>query len=484
MTGGRTQAGRPHRSVGWRVHRILLVGWDAASWAIALILALALRYEFDLDVDDVSGLMQLIAVAVVAQVLIGVALQVYRGRHFIGSIDNVVDTAASIALSGFVVFVANCVLPAQETPRSVAIIATPIILLLAVGPRIGVGQYRDRRSRPDHSTAQRVIIFGAGVEGQQLSWSMLTDPDARYLPVAFLDDDPRRRGLRISAVGVQGTSANVAEVADRLRADLLVITGHHVDDFAIREMSRTAADLGVEVKVVAPLAELLKPVPAALLIPPQTSSATTNGRVRTRLPTPMRSRAKRAVDITLPLIALVVFLPVLIAIAAVLMLTSGEVLYRAQRVGLAGRTFTMFKFSTMVPGDDGPRLTRAGDPRITPIGRWLRVTKLNELPQIINVLKGDMSLVGPRPEDPHYAALYSAEQREVLSVRPGMASLAFLSFGDEEAYIERADPADIEAYYLKELLPEKLAIELQYVRNWTMRGDFRILARTVKVLLT
>jgi lipopolysaccharide/colanic/teichoic acid biosynthesis glycosyltransferase len=144
----------------------------------------------------------------------------------------------------------------------------------------------------------------------------------------------------------------------------------------------------------------------------------------------------------------------------------------------------MFKFATMVPGDDGPRLTRAGDRRITPIGRWLRMTKLNELPQLINVLKGDMSLVGPRPEDPRYTAFYSAEQREVLSVRPGMASLAFLRFGDEEAYIERAGPTDIEAYYLKELLPEKLDIELQYVRSWTMRGDFRILTRTVVGLLS
>jgi lipopolysaccharide/colanic/teichoic acid biosynthesis glycosyltransferase len=467
------------------VRRILLASWDVVSWAIALTLALALRYEFDLDADDLSGLMQLVAVAVVVQVLIGVALQVYRGRHCIGSIANVVDTAASIALSGFAVFVANVVLPAQATPRSVAIIATPIILLLAVGPRIGVGLYRDRRSRPDHSTSQRVIIFGAGVEGQQLSWSMLTDPDARYLPVAFLDDDPRRRGLRISGVGVQGMTANIAEVADRSRADLLVITGHHADDVAIGEMSRAAADAGLEVKVVAPLAELLKPVPAALLVPSQQAGPAANGRrVTPRLATRTQSRAKRLVDITLSLIALLIFLPVIIIIALVLVATSGEVLYRAKRVGLDGRVFTMFKFSTMVPGDDGPRLTRAGDPRISPVGHWLRMTKLNELPQLINVLKGDMSLVGPRPEDPQYAALYSAEQREVLSVRPGIASLAFLRFGDEEAYIERTNPADIENYYLKELLPEKLAIELQYVRNWTMRGDLRILAGTAKRLLT
>ncbi|WP_170309023.1 sugar transferase [Pseudonocardia hierapolitana] len=459
------------------------MGWDAIGWAIALTLALALRYEFDLDARDVSGIVQLIAVAVVAQVLIGVALQVYRGRHCIGSVDNIVDTSAAIALSGFVVFVANVVSVAEWIPRSVAIIGTPIMLLIAVGSRIGVGLYRDRRSRPDHSTAQRVIIFGAGVEGQQLSWSMFTDPDARYLPVAFLDDDPRRRALRVSGVGVQGTSADVAEVAARSQADLLAITGHHVDDVAIREITRVAADAGLEVKVVAPLAELLKPVPAALLIPSQAGSAGGGGRAVTRLPAAVESRAKRVVDITLSLIALIVFLPAFVVIPLVLMLTSGEVVYRAKRVGLGGEIFTMFKFTTMAPGDGGPRLTRAGDPRITRFGRWLRVTKLNELPQLVNVVKGEMSLVGPRPEDPRYAAYYSAEQRKVLAVRPGLASLAFLRFGDEEAYIERINPPDIETYYLNELLPEKLAIELRYVRNWTLRGDFRILARTLTGLL-
>jgi lipopolysaccharide/colanic/teichoic acid biosynthesis glycosyltransferase len=228
---------------------------------------------------------------------------------------------------------------------------------------------------------------------------------------------------------------------------------------------------------------LLKPVPPTLLAQPHPRSASNGSSVMTRFVAPVQSRGKRLIDITLSLIALLILLPALITIAVVLKLTSGEVLYRAQRVGINGKPFTMFKFATMVPGDQGPRLTRAADPRITPIGRWLRMTKLNELPQIINVLKGEMSLVGPRPEDPKYAACYSAEQRKVLSVRPGLTSLAFLEYGNEEAYIERAKPADIESYYLNELLPQKLAIELRYIRDWTMWGDFRILARTIKELL-
>ena len=94
-----------------------------------------------------------------------------------------------------------------------------------------------------------------------------------------------------------------------------------------------------------------------------------------------------------------------------------------------------------------------------------------------------MSLVGPRPEDPRYAAHYSAQHRRVLAARPGMTSLAFLKFGDEQAYIARHDPTDLEAFYLQVLMPEKLDIELQYLNNWTIREDLRILARTFKGLL-
>lgn len=192
---------------------------------------------------------------------------------------------------------------------------------------------------------------------------------------------------------------------------------------------------------------------------------------------------KRAVDVTLCVVALPVVLPMLAVVAAVLLLSGSEVFYRAPRVGRYGRTFMMLKFATMRPGDSGPRVTREGDPRITPVGRWLRTSKINELPQILNVIKGDMSIVGPRPEDPRYAVAITGEHRDVLSVRPGLTSLAFLEFGDEQAFIERAQPADIETYYVTDLLPRKLTIELEYVRSWSVRGDLGIVVRTFRRLL-
>jgi lipopolysaccharide/colanic/teichoic acid biosynthesis glycosyltransferase len=260
------------------------------------------------------------------------------------------------------------------------------------------------------------------------------------------------------------------------------------------EIAGTACEAGPAVAVPPSVDELLRPLLHASAIP--APRITADKKVVHAAPgldplpehtgtvyAAVQSRMKRVLDIVLCLVGFVLVIPLFLLVAVTLKITAGEVIYRAPRVGRDGRLFTMFKFVTMVRGDSGPRVTGRGDMRITGVGRWLRATKLNELPQLVNVLKGEMSVVGPRPEDPRYAAHYSARHRPVLAVRPGLTSLAFLRFGDEEAFIARAEPADVEAYYLQELLPKKLEIELDYVRNWSLRHDLRILLGTVRTLL-
>jgi len=196
--------------------------------------------------------------------------------------------------------------------------------------------------------------------------------------------------------------------------------------------------------------------------------------------TSVRQRVKRVLDVALCLVSLPITLPVMALLAIVVKAGGpGPILYRAQRIGRDMVAFDLLKFRTMTPCAAGPGITTAADPRITPVGRWLRASKLDELPQILNVLRGEMSLVGPRPEDPRFVALYTGAQRRVLTVRPGMTSLAFLHFGHEQAFIERSAPVDVERFYLTEVLPVKLDIELRYVSEWTLLGDFRILARTI-----
>jgi lipopolysaccharide/colanic/teichoic acid biosynthesis glycosyltransferase len=153
------------------------------------------------------------------------------------------------------------------------------------------------------------------------------------------------------------------------------------------------------------------------------------------------------------------------------------VLFSQERVGLNGRPFTLLKFRSMRPASGGPEVTAGGDARITPVGRFMRKWKLDEIPQFLNVLRGDMTLVGPRPEVPRYVALYTPEQMKVLSVRPGVTGLTQLEYRNEETMLAGRD--NVEEYYIKEIMPAKLALDLQYIRSRTLLGDLALMLRTI-----
>jgi len=159
------------------------------------------------------------------------------------------------------------------------------------------------------------------------------------------------------------------------------------------------------------------------------------------------------------------------------------VFYRQTRVGKAGRNFKIVKFRTMQIDADkcGPSVTAGGDPRITSIGRILRTLKVDELPQLWNVVKGDMSLVGPRPEVPLYVRFYTEEQKKVLNVRPGITDPSTLAYRHEEGLL--ATQADPEAYYQEVVLPDKLSLNAEYIQNISLKYDLSLLAKTVFTLL-
>jgi lipopolysaccharide/colanic/teichoic acid biosynthesis glycosyltransferase len=185
-------------------------------------------------------------------------------------------------------------------------------------------------------------------------------------------------------------------------------------------------------------------------------------------------------------LGLVALWPLFLLIAYLIKRESpGPVFYRGARVGLRGRTFQILKFRTMYDRAEsfqGPRVTARGDRRITPLGHWLRDTKINELPQLWNVLMGEMSLVGPRPEDPEIAASWPGEARqEVLAVRPGVTSPASILYHDEERLLVSAD--DVIGEYFKNILPDKLRLDRLYVRNHSFAADLDILFWTLAILL-
>jgi lipopolysaccharide/colanic/teichoic acid biosynthesis glycosyltransferase len=193
---------------------------------------------------------------------------------------------------------------------------------------------------------------------------------------------------------------------------------------------------------------------------------------------------KRAFDVSCALIGLVVSSPfVLVAAIAVKLDSPGPAFYRGARVGLDGSEFRMIKLRSMVAGSDhnGPSVTVAADPRVTRVGRFLRRSKLDELPQLINVLRGDMSLVGPRPEHADFVKLYTPEQRKVLSMRPGITGPAAIAFVDEEAMLSGSHA---ETIYESEVMPRKLALDLDYVAHHSFAGDVRLLGRTAALVVT
>lgn len=187
----------------------------------------------------------------------------------------------------------------------------------------------------------------------------------------------------------------------------------------------------------------------------------------------------RPLEVFLAAIGLLAFSPVLSIIAVLVKLyDGGEVLYRARRVGKDGKLFDLFKFRTMVPNADkfGAAITASGDMRITPLGRVLRQYKLDELPQLFNVLKGEMSFVGARPEDPRYVASYNEEQKQVLAFRPGITSPASLHYRGEESLLAGTDWMQ---QYANGILPRKLAMDLSYLKRKNPFTDIVIILRTL-----
>ena len=189
--------------------------------------------------------------------------------------------------------------------------------------------------------------------------------------------------------------------------------------------------------------------------------------------------SQRIFDLVAASFGLVLLSP-LFAVVAVLIKRSspGPVFYRQERVGRGGRPFWIFKFRTMRPDADrlGGPLTVGADPRITPVGAVLRKYKLDELPQLINVVLGDMALVGPRPEVLRYVAHYDERQRRVLDVRPGITDPASIAYRDENALL--AGAADPEATYIREVMPAKLAMNLEYLERRTLMTDLGIILDT------
>lgn len=193
---------------------------------------------------------------------------------------------------------------------------------------------------------------------------------------------------------------------------------------------------------------------------------------------------KRRLDIVLSCLLLLVLSPVMLAIGVLVRLDSpGSALFCQERITQYGRRFQIYKFRTMVKGGNrlGPAVTRLGDQRVTRIGRFLRKTRLDELPQLFNIMAGDMTFVGTRPEVPAYVKRYTPEMQATLLLPAGVTSLASIRFKEEEKLL--GNGAEIDKVYLEKILPKKMEWNLNYLRNFSLWRDGKILVSTVVAVL-
>ena len=194
----------------------------------------------------------------------------------------------------------------------------------------------------------------------------------------------------------------------------------------------------------------------------------------------INSIVKRIFDFFAALIGIIILSPIFIIVSIAIKLDSpGNIMFLQKRVGKCGKEFDIFKFRTMVTNAErlGKQITVGKDNRITKVGAFLRKYKIDELPQLFNVLKGDMSLVGPRPEVPKYVALYNEEQKKVLSVRPGITDLASLKYSDENDILEKVE--NPEEYYINVIMKDKLSLNLEYIEKSNLFFDISLVIKTI-----
>jgi lipopolysaccharide/colanic/teichoic acid biosynthesis glycosyltransferase len=194
---------------------------------------------------------------------------------------------------------------------------------------------------------------------------------------------------------------------------------------------------------------------------------------------------KRLLDLAGATFLLVLLSPLMCLLALLIKLSSrGTVFYRQRRVGQGGREFQLLKYRSMAPARPGLPLTRAGDPRVTRVGRFLRKWKLDELPQLFNVVRGDMSFVGPRPDVAEYINRLNERQKQILQLRPGLTGSATLRYRNEEALLAQVPEAELASYYCSEVLPHKVNLDLEYARRASLGNDIIILLQTALAIVS
>jgi exopolysaccharide biosynthesis polyprenyl glycosylphosphotransferase len=435
---------------------------DAA--AIAAVLALLPLMPF----APASGWEGHLVLLLVSPLVVGAVFSTFHlyGIHLLASAEEFrrLILAATVTV---VVLVASPWWPRAAFGRFPVVVAWLGSLVLILATR-RMWHRRIRRARSRGVMIARTLIVGANEEGAQLADGAL-ERQAGLAPVGLVAT-PRNGHLPDVDVPVLGTLDQLPDVITGTAADCILVASTAVNAEEMRFISKVSRRAGTELRVTANLPEVLT---TRLSVQPIGGVIALSLRP-VRLSGP-QALAKRTFDVAVSAGVLLVALPVLVAIGVMIKLTTpGPLFYRQQRVGKQGDPFTLLKFRTMVPGADamldlvaaqneadGPLFKIRNDPRTTRVGKWLRRWSLDEVPQLLNVLKGDMSLVGPRPPLPHEVRAYEDWHFDRLEVRPGITGLWQVSGRSDLSF------------------SEMVRLDLFYIENWSLAYDMFILIKTI-----
>ncbi len=452
------------------------------AWAIALDIAVIalgfiggywLRYDlrwfhdiaFDAPFSAYLPFFSLWVVLVPAFFFIDGAYRAWR-RPWIEQVYSVVNATAKVT----VLMLAITFISRPQYYSRVMLIEVGLLTVLLIGLLRAVEEMVANRLRRKGIGISRVIIVGAGEVGRTVMRTIVARPELGYRVVGFVDDDPQKGNTNIGPFKALGALENLPMVIEEGQIDEVIITLPWMYQRKIMAIVRDCARQRVRARIVPDLFQMslsqvdVEELGGVPLIGVREVSISKSALL-----------VKRAMDVVGAVIGLTVGLPLLGLIALAIRLDSpGPVIFRQTRIGLGGRMFQMYKFRSMYQGAeeeqaallelneaDGPLFKIRNDPRVTRVGRFLRRTSLDELPQLLNVLRGEMSLVGPRPSLPNEVEQYQEWHKKRLEAPPGMAGLWQVSGRSRLSFDEMA------------------LLDIYYIENWSPWMDFKILLRTV-----
>ncbi len=471
-TGRDVGGAENHRRVGWPLGlKATIVLVDTLAVALGLGLSLLLPAATKASTLSASALLALLSIPVWPMLFAQQGL--FQARHLTRRSEELRRLVNSVLLG--VLGVAGLSVVLQLTVARVWLIAVGLSVFALVAIEREVTREVVRRLRASGRMERRVLLVGDNSEADELIQMLQESRELGYRVVGRVSDDPNGNGRGAGAgVPYLGRTDHVLDIIRRSGASSVVVATTAISletaNRLVRDLTREGiyVELSSSMRDIATRRVTLRPLGRYPIM--SVEPVTTRG---------WRAAFKRCFDVALAGVGLLVAAPVLLTAALAIRITSGPgVLFRQTRVGRDGRPFTVYKLRTMVPDAEsllpellerneasGPMFKMADDPRVTRVGRLLRRTSIDELPQLINVVKGDMSLVGPRPALPHEAVQWSDDLRERLRVKPGITG---------NWQVSGRFTASIEDYQ---------RLDLYYVDNWSLVTDLVILAKTLPAVL-